>query len=97
MTGRNRSFVLIAALMLLGACAELPSKTESGGVDAPPNTELVSLCYSAQTTTRQALADIALELCKEGASGVEQWEHDTFFNNCPISKKNRVTYRCLAN
>lgn len=39
---------------------------------------------------------MAMGYCPKGTTGLEVWDHDTFWNDCPISKKNRVTYRCLG-
>lgn len=92
-----RTFLVFAPVaLLLAGCADSPSLTNS---DAVNRTDLptVSLCYAGQTTTREALAALAMENCPDGTSAVQVWDHDTFFNDCPISKKNRVTYQCLAN
>ena len=79
---------------VLSACAEPPALT--GTLATPLSKDpLVALCYSAGNTTREALAELALEACPDETRRVEVWDHDTFFNNCPINKKNRVTYRCL--
>jgi hypothetical protein len=88
-------FLLSLAVPALAGCADLPAETESLGsarTDAP----VVSLCYTGKTATREALRLQALALCPEGTGRVSVWDHDTFFNNCPLSRKNRVTYQCLA-
>lgn len=90
-----RSALSLSLLVLLSACADPPSMTTSSATrqsDSP----VVSLCYSGQTTTRAELADMAMGYCPKGTTGLEVWDHDTFWNDCPISKKNRVTYRCLG-
>ncbi|MAO91656.1 MAG: hypothetical protein CMM78_10855 [Rhodospirillaceae bacterium] len=79
---------------VLSACAEPPTTT--GTLATPLSKDpRVALCYSASNTTREALAELALEACPDETRRVEVWDHDTFFNDCPINKKNRVTYRCL--
>lgn len=84
-----------AAFLLLAGCAEAPSETDTNGV-RPTDYPIVALCYSSRNTTREELAALAMELCFEGTSRVEVWDHDGILNNCPLTKKNRVTYRCLA-
>jgi hypothetical protein len=83
-----------ASILLLAACSEPPAPTEPSTAKHTDN-EVVGLCYTGDTTTRAELAAMALELCPEGTRGVDVWDHDTFFNSCPVSRKNRVTYRCL--
>lgn len=93
-----RSFRFASMLSLsvwLSACADPPSVTEPTATEETQS-PVVSICYSGQTTTRDALADMAMSHCPAGTTGLEVWDHDTFWNDCPISKKNRVTYRCLG-
>lgn len=87
----------LAVLIVLfaAACSELPTVTNSDGVADTPDA-VVSLCYTGQNTTVDELRRMALSYCPEGTTRVDAWEHDTFFNDCPVSKKNRVTFRCLA-
>lgn len=90
----TRIALLAAPLLILVACSEPPALTDPS--DAKPSDgNLVGLCYTGTTTTREKLAALALEMCPEGTARVEVWDHDTFLNSCPISRKNRVTYRCL--
>ena len=91
---KTRSLLALAVVGLLAACAERPSLTDSEPT-ARSDYPIVSFCYSSQTTTREELASMALEACPEGTRRVSVFDHDTLFNNCPISKKNRVTYQCL--
>lgn len=92
----SRKLLIAVALCAgaLSACSEPPALT---GTAATPLSKdpLVGLCYSASNTTREDLAQLALEACPDETRRVEVWDHDTFFNDCPINKKNRVTYRCL--
>lgn len=95
---KNAATLLFAfgATVVLAGCADDPSVTNSNAVNQT-GIPTVSICYSGQTTTREDLAGLAMENCPEGTQRVSVWDHDTFFNDCPISKKNRVTYQCLAN
>ena len=84
----------LAVVGLLAACAEKPSLTNNDAT-AATDFDVVSFCYSSKTTTREELASLALNACPAETQRVSVWDHDTFFNSCPISKKNRVTYQCL--
>ena len=90
-----RTVGAILLALLAAGCSEPPTETNT---IATPETDYprVSICYSASNTTREALAEMALELCPKETRRVEVWDHDTFFNDCPINKKNRVTYRCIG-
>ncbi|MDF1749035.1 MAG: hypothetical protein P1V34_09205 [Alphaproteobacteria bacterium] len=95
-TNARSNIVLAVALCagVLSGCAEPPTQTGTAATPAT-NDPVVAICYSASNTTREALAEMALKLCPKGTQRVDVWDHDTFFNDCPINKKNRVTYRCL--
>ena len=88
--------ILMVALStgLLAGCAGTPSQTGTEGTKAAAE-QVVAFCYTGQTTTREALAQMALQACPEGTLRVDVWDHGTLLNDCPVSKKNRVTYRCL--
>lgn len=87
--------VLGLSAAILSACADPPGPTDTGGTP-PTELQTVAFCYSGQTTTRDQLFAMALAECPAGTRSAEVWEHDTFFNSCPLSKKNRVTFRCLG-
>ncbi|NMM44211.1 hypothetical protein HH303_06965 [Rhodospirillaceae bacterium KN72] len=91
---KTRSILALAVAGLLAACAEKPSLTDSD-MPATSDYEVVAFCYSSKTTTREELASMAMEACPEETRRVSVLDDDTLFNNCPISKKNRVTYQCL--
>lgn len=56
--------------------------------------DYVSLCYNADTTTRDALTKLAAENCEQPGSQVSYFTHDMIFNNCPVTAKARVTFLC---
>lgn len=95
---RNRlAFSLLSMLVLpaLAGCAEAPDPTNSVATkrsDLP----VVSICYTGRAATQAELRQMALDRCPAGTPGVTLWDHDTFFNDCPLSRKNRVTYQCQA-
>lgn len=86
---------LLTAATGLSGCTDLPAETESFGTQRS-DLPVVSLCYTGKNTTREALRQTALSLCPEGTSQVSLWDHDTFFNDCPLSRKNRVTFQCVS-
>ncbi|RED53610.1 hypothetical protein [Aestuariispira insulae] len=80
--------------LILSSCANEPSITESYGVDSPGGNLLVSVCYSATNTTRQEIENLAAKSCPAGTTGISVAGHNTLLNQCPLSKKNRVTFEC---
>ena len=82
-----------AVLLLLSACADDPSFTNTANTK-PSDNRTVSICYNGSTTTREALEAMALSRCPGESPRVEVHDHDTFWNACPISKKTRVTFVC---
>lgn len=88
-----RLFPSFVALAMLAACARGPIVTNNEAV-AETAAPTVSICYSAQSSTRESLIDLALQRCPEGTGRVSVWDHDTFLNDCPIAAKNRVTFIC---
>lgn len=86
--------ILLSAGILLG-CAEEPTPTDTPVIQGQ-DYKIVSLCYTGKNTTREALAEMALALCPPDSVQVVVFDHDTFLNNCPLSKKNRITYRCVT-
>lgn len=88
------SILFIGAFLMIG-CANAPSITTSDGVKEGAPGRIVSVCYNASNATRQDIAALAREECPNPASGLSVWDHDSLFNNCPISKRNRVTFVCI--
>ncbi len=88
-------FLLGGLVVLLGACANEPSVTSSYGIKDGAPAPVVSICYNASNTTKDLLAALARENCPNPNSGLRVWEEDTLFNECPISKRVRVTFLCL--
>lgn len=57
--------------------------------------DYVSVCYNADTTTREAVMALAKEECKEAGSQVRIFSHDMILNECPVVTKARATFLCL--
>ena len=80
--------------MLVG-CTAAPSVTSSDyAKDEPDGYTVISICYSPSDATRAEITAKALESCPIGANSVEPWDKDLVINDCPILKKNRVTFLC---
>jgi len=94
-TYHKQLLAVASTLLFVSACADPPSVTETSGTRTS-ELETVAFCYSGQATTRDQLFAMALEQCPDGTRRAEVWEHDTFFNNCPLTKKNRVTFQCVG-
>ena len=90
---RKHGFWIFGAL-LLAACANEPSLTDSYGVETTASGKLVSVCYAADNTTRDEIRKIAAGACPAGTTGLSVADHTTLLNKCPLSKKNRVTFQC---
>jgi hypothetical protein len=63
-----------------------PAGTEKG--------QKVAVCYGGATTSMEALAAAAAELCKEPGSTVEFVTEDLHLNECPLLKKRRAVFAC---
>ncbi|MBL25446.1 MAG: hypothetical protein CMM48_16300 [Rhodospirillaceae bacterium] len=57
--------------------------------------DYVSVCYNADTTTREAVMALARQECKQGGSQVRIFSHDMIFNDCPVVTKARATFLCI--
>ena len=101
MTYRNLVAV-VGMVLFMGACAQVakiggdPFETVNP-TDLPraDGQEYVSICYNADTTTRQAVEALAKETCKEALGGIKFYRHDMIFNDCPVVTKARATFLCL--
>lgn len=81
---------------LLSACAQQASVTESDVWHARQDQTTVSVCYSAAVSTRAQVEALAVAECPAETPAIRLIDEDTFFNNCPLSKRNRVTFLCVA-
>ncbi len=84
--------------LALTGCAS-PGATENPlntPEDGPP---VVSVCYPPLVTDRAVITGIALAACKEtGIADVEPgyWKRTLIFNECPLFKKMRASFRCVS-
>lgn len=89
---------LLGLVLLVAGCAD-PGTTEnplSTPEDGPP---VVSVCYPPLVTDRAVVAEIALAACvAAGIADVElgYWTWALIFNECPLFKKMRVSFRCVS-
>ena len=86
----------LAGVLLLAACAREPSRTETDVWQQRPGESVVSVCYSAAVSTREQVEAYAQSYCPAAKPLVNLIDHDNFLNNCPLSKRNRATFLCLA-
>ncbi len=94
----NACAALLGLALLAAGCAdpgvtEIPLYTPE---DGPP---VVSVCYPPLVTDRAVVTGIALEACKEtGIADVETgyWKRTLIFNECPLFKKMRASFRCVS-
>lgn len=86
----------LGVAVLLSGCARDPSITESDVWHGGPNDPVVSVCYTAATATREDVLQLAASKCPEETPLLRLIDEDTFFNNCPLSKRVRATFLCVA-
>ncbi len=86
----------LGVMVLLAGCARDPSITSSDPWHERPNTTAVSVCYSASVSTRQQVEALALSHCPASQPVLRLLDEDNFLNDCPLSKRNRVTFLCVA-
>ena len=89
--------VLIALffpLWLLG-CGAAPFVTGNPAIKSPDKTQVVSMCYHANATTREEVTALAAKECTVEDSTITFWHHDTALNDCPILAKTRVSFLCV--
>jgi hypothetical protein len=95
-------FILLLSLVAVTGCERVsrmtgaPSKTSLPDY-YPAGTEKgqkVAVCYGGATTSMEALAAAAAELCKEPGSTVELVTEDLHLNECPLLKKRRAVFAC---
>ncbi len=95
---RQRSLVAAAlglGALLLAGCAGQPSTT---GI--PPalqeKGDAVAVCYDPDATTRAEVEKVARKACPKEDSEIRLWREDVVFNGCPLFKKTRATFLCVA-
>jgi len=89
-------------LLLLVACEQVSRvggspfiTTNPVGLPRADTQEYISICYNADTTTRQSVEALATKSCKRDiVGGVKFYSHDMVFNDCPVVTKARVTFLC---
>lgn len=97
MAGRI-NLVLVSALLLWlpAACARDASITESDVWHKRQGETVVSVCYSASVSTRAQVEALAGAECPAETPNVRLFDEDAFFNECPLSKRVRATFLCVA-
>ena len=89
---------LLGLALVAAGCAS-PGTTENPlntPEDGPP---VVSVCYPPLVTDRAVVTGIAHEACGEtGIADVEPsyWKRTLIFNECPLFKKMRASFRCVS-
>jgi hypothetical protein len=81
--------------LLLHGCGVAPFVTSNPAIKSPDETEVVSMCYHANATTREEVTALAAKECTVEDSTVTFWHHDTVLNDCPILAKTRVSFLCV--
>ena len=101
---KRNTAILTSMLLLLVAC-EQASKVGGApfltinpvGLPRANDQEYISICYNADTTTRQSVEALATKSCNKNiGAGVKFFSHDMVWNDCPIVTKARVTFLCRS-
>ena len=87
---------LLTMTVLLSACARDASITSSDVWHAGPNETAVSVCYSASVSTREQVLALAADACPVDKPVLRLIDEDSFLNDCPLSKRIRATFLCVA-
>ncbi|RVU37939.1 hypothetical protein EOI86_01135 [Hwanghaeella grinnelliae] len=95
MNGRH-TMTFLAVMVLMTACARDPSITTSDVWHSGPNQTAVSVCYSASASTREQVEAVAAEGCPVEKPILRLIDEDSFLNDCPLSKRIRATFLCVA-
>ncbi len=92
-TPAKLALTLVIAGILTG-CAREPSLTTTDEWNVVEGATMVSVCYSAQESTRLEVEALALSQCPENQQSLSVIRDDNLLNDCPILKRNRVTFAC---
>ena len=99
MTGRCRVMRSLAAasFLALASCTEFPpTKTENPLTVPSDRKDIVSVCYDADDHSRAEIQSVARGECSKNTVSVRPWRIDKVFNDCPMFKKTRVSFLCVA-
>ena len=81
---------------VLAACANEPSITRSEVWHEQRGATVVSVSYNGRSTTREAVETLAAGACPVEAPAVTVIDHSSMLSDCPMTKRNRVTFQCVA-
>ena len=79
------------------ACTVSPFVTNNPDLKSPNELQVISICYSASTTSRNDIIEIAVKECVKKESKLKFWRQDRMFNECPVFAKIRVSFLCVPN
>ena len=83
--------------VILAGCARAPSFTNiDPWIDRDGEIPAVAVCYSEAETTREQVMAFALAGCPEEQRALTLLDEDSVLNNCPLVKRNRITFACVA-
>ena len=92
----NRSSLIFALVLVLGACSRSFPPSDSPPTPAPKGDTIprVGVCYNKMTAKPQQLVTLAKESC---GPGLEPRFHDEKYSleTCPLATPVRITYQCL--
>ena len=101
----NRNTAILTSILLLLVACEQASRvggapfltTNPVGLPRANDQEYISICYNADTTTRQSVEALATKSCKKNiGAGVKFFSHDLVYNDSQVVTKARVTYLCQS-
>ncbi|WP_420549972.1 hypothetical protein [Curvivirga sp.] len=90
-----KKLIICSLLVIVTACANSPSITDNDNVKAiPKGYEAVSVCHSGEATEKKEIEQLALAECPVGSGNVHPWDFNWFMNDCPLTKRKRITFLC---
>lgn len=90
-----KAFTASSFVLLLSACGAAPFVTPNPKATPSNGAKVVSMCYHANSTTREAIKAIAVKECDGEGDTVQFWRHDKALNDCPVLAKTRVSFICV--
>jgi len=95
MNSLRQTAICAAVLSVLAGCGAPPFVTSTPKEKPGGDLQVVSVCYHANSTTREEVYQVALKECEIEGSSLEFFHHDKLLNECPVLAKTRVSFLCM--
>lgn len=96
-TRMTKLYALTLVVVFAVGCARSLSFTNTDPwISANAPGPSVSVCFSSAESTREQVMAFALARCPEDRRALTVLNEDSALNNCPILKRQRVTFSCVT-